>query len=102
MFILHGPLCALLGRVPRPLVSPLVFACMWVWMDEAQFQELNAETVMDPVAPHKASPYQPQALHCPWLFSFRAGSLPIQNLVDNLTGVLTKVLPDLVQHQVSE
>ncbi|XP_008147992.1 BPI fold-containing family A member 1 [Eptesicus fuscus] len=29
-----------------------------------------------------------------------AGSLPIQNLVDNLTGVLTKVLPELVQHQV--
>ncbi|XP_036274806.1 BPI fold-containing family A member 1 [Pipistrellus kuhlii] len=28
------------------------------------------------------------------------GSLPIQNLLDNLTGVLTKVLPDLVQHQV--
>ncbi|XP_006089467.1 BPI fold-containing family A member 1 [Myotis lucifugus] len=28
------------------------------------------------------------------------GSLPIQNLVDSLTGVLTKVLPDLVQHQV--
>ncbi|XP_006764662.1 PREDICTED: BPI fold-containing family A member 1 [Myotis davidii] len=28
------------------------------------------------------------------------GSLPIQNLVDSLTGVLTKVLPELVQHQV--
>lgn len=89
-------------RVPLPLDSPLVFACMWVWMDEAQFQELNAETVMGPVAPQKASPYHPQAPELPMAFSFRVGSLPIQNLVDSLTGVLTKVLPELVQHQVSE
>ena len=48
-----------------------------------------------------ASPCQPQAPALSMLFSFRLGPLPIQSLVDNLTGILNNVLPELVQGKVS-
>lgn len=97
-FTLRVPLCVFCVGLHSLWTGPFVFACMWVWMVKAWFQLLNAETVMGPVAAPKASPHQPQAS---WLFSFSLGSLPIQNLADSLSGVVTKVLPDLVQGQVS-
>lgn len=42
----------------------------------------------------------PRPLHSP-CFSLSDWALPIQSLVDNLTGILNNVLPELVQGKVS-
>lgn len=55
-----------------PFGQPLG-VCLYMGVaGRGQFQELNAETVMGPVTPQKAFPYQPQTSALPMAFLFQS------------------------------
>lgn len=90
--------CTLLCRVSLSLDGRLV---KWMHVGtEAQDRVLLSVLQLQWAHTH-ASPCQPQApaFHA---FLFQIGPSPIQSLVDNLTGILNNVLPELVQGKVRE